>query len=233
MPAPAGFVTVERGEVRALLLDDLAADIEAAGLLEPWRVVVPRPPGPGTGRGPRAVVRLRDGGRVLVKAYLRGGLLARVNRERYFATRRFVEELRVGRLARARGVPVGEAVGVVLRAAHPGVRAWGIVRHLDDGADLARLLAAQPPRERVLALWAAARASISLAYDAGLEHADLNLGNIVVREEERAPRAYLVDLDSARWHEGGVPEDARARVDARLARSWRKILGGDPPATSA
>lgn len=226
---PEGFVHVEpEPGVHAVVSSELNAAIVGAGLLAPWSVLAPRPPGPGTGRGPRAVVRLGSGEALLVKAYRRGGVLARVNAERYFATNRFLDELVIGRRARERGIPVGEAIGVVLRAARPGWHAFGLARFIEGGHDLARLFAGMADRERAAGLWAVTMQAVRVAFDGGLEHADLNLGNVVVREPGNAASAFLVDLDRARWHEGGVPADARRRVLARLERSWTKVLGGGP-----
>lgn len=219
--APAGFVRHARGDALVVVAEELAAAAFAAGLDRPWDVVAPRPAGPGTGRGPRGLVRLASGDALLVKQYLRGGVPAKLNPDRYFGLRRFASELAVGRAARAAGLPVGETRGVVFRPARPGWRAWGLVRLIDEATDLARLFGAAPGRaDRVT--WQRALAVIEAAHEAGLEHGDLNLGNLVARPDGAV---FIVDLDRARWWNGPVPARQRARVMARLARSVRKVLG--------
>ncbi len=194
----------------------------------PWEFVAPPPPGPGTGRGPRGLATLPGVGRVLVKRYLRGGALAHVNPERYFGTRRFEREIEAGYLARTAGLPVAETLAVVVRPASPGWHAWGIARFVEDAPDLAAWFAGRasdPPLEG--ALWHAARAAVDRLHEGGLEHRDLNLGNLVAR---RAPAGawdvVAVDLDRARWWGRPVPERVRERVRQRLERSFRKLFPG-------
>ncbi len=228
--APAGFVLERRGPALVLLARDIVGPALAAGLDRPWEHVRPRPAGPGTGRGPRAFVRTPGGPSLLVKQHRRGGLLARLNPDRYFAIGRFVRELVVGRAARAAGLPVGEALGLVLQRAAPGWRAWGLARAIDDGQDVARWATAELEPGRA-SLWRELLALAERIHNAGLEHRDLNLGNILVRRlaaEER--EFFVVDLDRARWWSRPVPARRRSRVVARLARSWRKVLGAPPPA---
>ncbi len=227
--APPGVRVVARGDTRALFDEEIADAALAAGLDRPWERVAPRPAGPGTGRGPRAVVALAGGPRLLVKQYLRGGALARVNRERYLDTRRFLRELDVSRRARDAGLPAGEALGVVLRRAQPGWRAWGLARYVEDAPDLARLYAGALPPEDALALGAAARRFVERLFDAGLEHRDLNLGNLLARREASGWQLFVVDLDRARWAGRPLDRAARARVTGRLHRSWRKLFGASPP----
>jgi len=225
--APAGFVRIDCNEGEFIAHQDIAGRVLAAGLDKPWELVEPRPPGPGTGRGPRAVVPLPGEPRLLVKQYLRGGVPARWNRERYASPRRFLRELEVGQLARAAGLPVGEALGVVLVPARPGWRAWGMARFIEEAPDLASRLTRERDARVREAIWRAALDAVSRWHDAGLDHPDLNLGNLLVRPRENGAGwdIFLVDLDRARWL--GVPLAAhrRARAHARLERSLRKICG--------
>jgi hypothetical protein len=221
-----------RGDVRVLLaadIPDIADAARAAGLDRPWDVVRPRPPGPGTGRGPRAVVELADGTPILVKQYLRGGALARLNRERYLDTRRFTRELDVSRRVRAAGLPAGETLGVVLRRAQPGWRAWGLARFVPDAPDLARVYAGALPPADGLALGRAVRAAVERLHEAGLEHRDLNLGNLLARRGGAGWDVFVIDLDRARWTGRPLGREARARATGRLHRSWRKLFGAAPP----
>ncbi|MGH7446921.1 MAG: lipopolysaccharide kinase InaA family protein, partial [Longimicrobiales bacterium] len=61
------------------------------------------------------------------------------------------------------------------------------------------------------------------AFAAGVEHADLNLRNILITGGARAPRAMLLDLDRAVVHDHAVSNAARSAMLARLHRSRLKL----------
>jgi len=230
---PPGLVVHAAGDGRRIVAPpDLLPRLLEAGLARPEDLLRDRPPGPGTGRGPRAVVELADGERVLVKQYLRGGALARVNREMYAGAGRFLRELAVGARLRELGLPVGEVRAVVLVGRPPLLRAFGMARYVPDAPDLARwftgLLAGE--REAAARLWAAALALVDRFHDAGLLHPDLNLGNLLARRDGDRYALWLVDLDRARLLPGPLGEGLRSAGRRRLARSYRKVVGGEPPA---
>lgn len=219
--APEGFVLRSAGEATCVLDPAIADAAIEAGLGRPWELLRPRPEVPGTGRGPRAVIPIPGGPPLLVKQYLRGGIVALVNRARYFDVGRFLRELDTGRRAAAAGVPTARPLGIVLTPAHPGWRAWGMSAFVADAIDLARLLAEEADPARRAALWDEARRFCELLLERGLEHKDLNLGNILRGEEH----LFVIDLDRAVMHDGPVPEEEAESVRERLERSHRKILG--------
>ena len=63
--------------------------------------------------------------------------------------------------------------------------------------------------------------SLAQMHEAGLSHGDLNLRNLYKQGEDFG----LIDLDSARWIEGGVPTRERIRELARLVSSYLKQTG--------
>ena len=220
--APPGFVVRHEGDATCVLDAALADAILAAGLGRPWERLAPRPEGPGTGRGPRAVVPIPGGPALLVKQYLRGGVVASFNRERYFDCERFLAELETGRRAAAAGVPTARPLGVVLLPVRPGWKAWGMSAFLKDATDMARLMAEERDPARRAALWDEARRFGELLLERGLEHRDLNLGNILRSEDA----LFVIDLDRAVMHDGPVPEDVAERVRERMERSRRKVAAG-------
>jgi hypothetical protein len=66
----------------------------------------------------------------------------------------------------------------------------------------------------------AAMKAVRIAHDAGLEHGDLNLGNLVLTV---GPKGWLIDLDGARLHAGPLPIPSRRRALRRLERSLLKL----------
>ena len=228
-PGLVKHVAVTDGRVVMLVDPDLEKDAVAGGLLRPWRLISSRPAGPGTGRGARGTVRLGNGVTYLVKHCLRGGLLATWNRDRYFMLGRFARELHASRVAVESGAPVAPTVAVVLRTRRPGHEAWAVSRFAAGYSDLARLFvsgggAALSAR----ALFEAALVAIHEMHEAGVHHRDMNLGNLVARQDERGRwQVLVVDLDRARHCGGPVSARLRSRTLARLERSWVKVLGAD------
>ncbi len=199
--------------------------LREAGLDRPWKVVQEREPGAGTGRGATACVVRRNQCGYFVKHYLRGGVLARVNRDRYFDLARFRRELEVGRRARAAGLPLGEVFAQVFQRARPGWRAWGIAWLVEGGVDLARLLERADVADAA-ELWAGALGTLRLMGERGLEHPDLNLGNLVgARREGEKWVFHVVDLDRARFIGDALAPDICDAMLARLERSWVKVFG--------
>jgi len=227
---PPGFRVFPAGPRRRLVAPpDLGPQLLAAGLARPETLVAPRPDGPGTGRGPRGLVDLPGGGRVLVKQYLRGGVLARFNRDRYAGVGRFLRELAVGARLHRLGLPVGEVRAVLLAGRAPLLRAWGMARYVPGAPDLARWFTGELPGGEAARLWASVLALVERFHEAGLSHPDLNLGNLLARRSGDSFELWLVDLDRARLLNGPVPAARRATELGRLARSFRKVVGREPP----
>jgi tRNA A-37 threonylcarbamoyl transferase component Bud32 len=74
--------------------------------------------------------------------------------------------------------------------------------------------------------------AIRKLHDAGVDHRDLQLRNIVVAHQKNARRIVIVDLDKAVYHpRGTLPMSARARNLGRLTRSviknglWETRIG--------
>lgn len=219
---PAGFVRRQAGDLLLLGVPQVLPELLAAGFDHPWNLVTEPHPGPGTGRGRRGIATLSTGERFFVKQALRGGFLARFNRERFFALQRFARELDVSRAAVDAGCPVVPTQAVALAPAAPGWRAWSAAPFVDDAQDLARVLHAPADAQQARAAVDRALAAVRAMHDGGLYHRDLNLGNILILQDGSAT---IIDLDRARFFEGGVPEPLRRRARARFLRSWRKLLG--------
>ena len=64
-------------------------------------------------------------------------------------------------------------------------------------------------------------------HDEGVEHLDLNLGNLLLRRGD-VPQAFVVDLDRARLHDRPLEFALRQRGLRRLERSYVKLCGDGP-----
>jgi 3-deoxy-D-manno-octulosonic acid kinase len=213
--APEGFDLVDGGALRILarrgFADAVAAATEA-----------------GARGAARGRVRFADvgGERVAVRHYFRGGFLGRFVTDLYTSPERAFREVALYERARRAGVPTLEPLGAAARRAGPFWRLDLVTRAVEGARDLGALAAEErwprSPRWRGAVLRAAAR-SVRALHEAGIEHADLNLKNILVVEAEReAPRALVIDLDRATERDPLVGGYAGGNL-VRLYRSAAKL----------
>jgi 3-deoxy-D-manno-octulosonic acid kinase len=204
----------------------LARPLLAAGLLE----AAERGAGPAsaaTGRASHARLRVEDAGGaagVIVRRYRHGGLLAPLTGDRFLSSARFTNEFELGRRAWAEGVPTARPVAVGWRG---GLSKRGFIATLaiPGARDLLDLFVKPVAEPKRLAAARACALAVRRMHDAGIDHADLHLKNLLVGEGPGgAPgeTAFVIDLDLAR--RGSGPLDGRARVSnlARLFRSAEK-----------
>jgi len=168
------------------------------------------------GRG-HATVFEHAGRRYVLRHYLRGGLVARVNADRFLWTSemraRPVREISLTLKLHAAGLPV--PLPVAARYERDGLlyRADLITEFLPDTRTLAACL---DEGDVGLPSWAAIGRCIRRFHDHGLCHADLNAHNILLRGDE----VLLVDFDRCSRRPPGMWRDANL---ARLRRSLDKL----------
>lgn len=161
-------------------------------------------------------------GACVLRQYRRGGLAARVSRDRYWwggeRTVRGVAEFRLLAEMRRRGVPVPAPVATMYRRRGAHYRAAILVDRIAGARTLAELVVAGD------APWESAGRLVARAHRAGLDHADLNADNILF---DTAMRAHLIDLDRGVLRTLG--EGWRTRNLERLHRSLHKRRGARTP----
>ncbi len=225
---PRGFVSVPAGTGVVYASRDLDPAVRALGLdsWEGWQ----RALAAGTqasGRGATAVIVDPSGRRWRVKALRRGGFVSRLTADRYLSVRRPVAMLHASVTALERGVPTARPLALIVVPAGAGVRAAAAFEELDGAEDLAhRLTRRALTREDI----DAALAVVRLMHDRGIVHVDLNLGNLLVRQDGAGPaEAFVIDFDRARIVESEAPFGCRQSALRRLARSCAKLTGTPAP----
>lgn len=192
------------------------------------------------GRG--AAYRMQQpSGDWLVRHYWRGGAAAHVLRDEYLRVGepRPLRELRASAEVRARGVATPEVVAAITYPAGGMYRADMATRFIPDGIDLAELslggatvgpraeVTGPRPAHDLATAWRDAGTLLRSAFAAGVEHADLNLRNILIagaRTPGRPPSgALLLDLDRAVIHDRELSDVASYAILERLHRSRRKL----------
>jgi 3-deoxy-D-manno-octulosonic acid kinase len=165
------------------------------------------------------------GGGIVVRPCRRGGWIGRLLGRTYLGWRaRPWRELTVSVEARARAVPTPAIVAA-------RVDGWGIyggavvTEEAADTLTLADALrATASAAERARAARAAGEA-VGRMHAAGIEHADLNLNNILVPARDGGG-ALVIDLDKARLRGAPLGSTFRQRNLRRLRRSWDRLMGG-------
>src|SRR5690554_556091 len=157
-------------------------------------------------------------GHAVLRRYLRGGLVARFNRDLHLwrgsdRVRSFAE-FRLARELRGDGLPVPEPVAACYLRQGLFYRASILVQRLCDVRSLADLAAGGD------APWKATGELVARCHRGGLDHVDLNAHNILFGEDGRG---WVIDLDRCRRR---LPETGwRSRNLERLERSLLKLRG--------
>jgi 3-deoxy-D-manno-octulosonic acid kinase len=174
-------------------------------------------------RGRGAVLGFEhQGQRYLLRHYRRGGLAARFSADRYLwlgeARTRPLAEMKLLLHLHAAGLPVPRPVAVCYLRRGASYQGDIITSYLPGTRTLAELLAeGEPPLES----WAAVGRTIRRFHEWGVDHADLNAHNVLLRDDGEV---FLVDFDKARLRERpGIWRDANL---ARLRRSLDALEDG-------
>ncbi len=141
--------------------------------------------------------------------------------DRFAGSARLVANLTLPVEALRRGIPTAAPAALLLDAGPPGwFRAWIAFEELAATEDLmAAFRSAAPPTPEEIS---AAMRVVGRMHDEGIEHPDLNLGNLLVRRGADSPEAWIIDLDGARLASGPLDLPTRLRGVRRLERSYLK-----------
>ena len=159
-------------------------------------------------------------GPAVLRHYLRGGLAARMSRDRYVwqgekRVRSFAE-YRLTDILRQSGLPVPRPLAASYRREGAFYRAAILVERLHDVRTFAERVAADGEG----APWEDAGRLVARFHLAGLDHADLNANNILF---DPRGQGWLIDFDRGRLRRPAATW--RANNLARLLRSLQKLRG--------
>ena len=159
--------------------------------------------------------------RVAVRHVMRGGMIARLVRDRFLPPTRVLTELLNSIQLRLAGVLTPDVLAVIIYPAGGPFRRADVMTRYIEGVDLAAVFADprnDPQRRPILDAVAKLLSKLSAA---GAQHQDLNLKNVLLTTHDSGYTAVLLDVDRVHFHFPGDPIVARANL-TRLIRSLRK-----------
>jgi hypothetical protein len=159
----------------------------------------------------------------------RGGWTARLWRDRFAGAARLLRNLSVPIEAARRGVLTAAPAAMLIEKGPLRLyRAWLAADEITGAEDLlTRLSGPRPPGQAEIA---EVLRAVRRMHDAGVEHRDLNLGNLLLRAGAGgAPEAHVVDLDRARLLDGPLGVRRRRAALLRMERSYLKCFGEGGP----
>jgi hypothetical protein len=178
--------------------------------------------GVAAGRGVTSTVELATGLVARLKQLRRGGLARHVWHERFPGASRLVRNVEIPLEAIRRGIPTARPVALLLVAGPPGLnRGWLATEEIPDVEDLAaRVRTGRPPDEAEIA---AVMSAVRAMHDRGLDHSDLNLGNLLLRSRDGNAEVFVIDLDACELQAAPLSFARRQQALRRLERSYVKV----------
>lgn len=218
---PPGYVVHRVGDAWLVFDAKFASELVSLRLADPDARKRLFARAPKRGRGAVPSVSLRRDAHVILRRYQHGGLLGGITGALYLGPQRALAELHVTARAETLGAPVPHVLCLALwPAAGPFWSALIGTREERNARDLLEALLAEDDANRRRALLREVGAAVRRLHDAGVDHRDLQLHNILVVEEGETRRIVVVDLDRAVYHAHGVLSPRlRARNLGRLTRS--------------
>jgi hypothetical protein len=176
-----------------------------------------------------APFELPSGRRLILKRLRRGGLSARIRNDSFRGTARLLANLTLPVELAQRGIATPQPAGLLVQEVRSGLfRGWLATRELTEAIDAMTWLdscgiTGSGLLDPVVVF-------VRSIHDAGLQHRDLNLGNLMVQPGEAGGEAVaILDLDGASLHDGALPFRLRLVSLWRLERSMVKRFGTRGP----
>lgn len=208
----------------APLVDALQRVIASHGTLYDWAASQPQPQAL-KGRAPVYVAMVPGTSDTLaVRHAWHGGLLAPLTGDRFRHPTRAPHEVAMSARLRAAGIPTTEVLGFARYPAWGGFRRVDVFsRFIPDAADLGMVAAGLMPGMACDAALEATMVLLRQMAQAGVQHPDLNVKNVLlVRATTARLIAYVIDVDVIRWRPATEASLVMRANVARLTRSMRK-----------
>ena len=182
------------------------------------------------GRGHVYQVRLSDNDTGVIRRYQRGGFVRYFLKHTYWTgwnrQPRPLAEVVCTEVARQRQVATLEILGAQVEWLRFGLYRGVLISRLAEGfTNWWEWLQTQPPQQECQSVVRAVAREVAQLHVAGIDHADLNMTNVLVRFDTPSPSVLLIDFDRARIFPASL---TKTRAERNLSRLQRSITKLDP-----
>ncbi len=186
------------------------------------------------GRGSVWMIK-SDEGKWVLKHYYRGGLYAKISRDKYlwsgFDNTRAVREFKLLSYMHSRGLPCPKPVAVQVKKSGLFYTNDLITQYIQHNATFADIIMQSEPQ-----LWRQVGKVIGRFHATGIYHADLNVHNLLIHGDD----IYLIDFDKGdikhtqkNWPQANlarlkrsIEKETQQSCDSELTAHWQALLDG-------
>jgi tRNA A-37 threonylcarbamoyl transferase component Bud32 len=237
---PSGYKIIKENASTVAVKKEYEGALMRIGISQPEHLFKKYTSVPGTskGRGPVLSVPIEEipGTRIMIRKYLRGGLLRFVNNDIFLGNQRPFNELYIGAEAYARDIPTAETLAAVsIKKKGPFYNGYLITKELTSCSDLSQYLKElskcsnidfSEKKEQVLIK---TTETIRSMHDKGFLHADLNMKNILI-SRATPENIFIIDWDKSVL-KNNLTELERSSNIIRFCRSMEKLKQQGIPVT--
>jgi len=237
---PLGYKVIKENASTVAVKKEYEGPLMRLGISQPERLLKEHISAPGTskGRGPVLSIPIEEmpGTRIMIRKYLRGGLVRFVNNDTFLGNQRPFNELYIGAEAYARNIPTAETLAAVsIKKAGPFYNGYLITKELTSCADLPQYLKElsknsdihfPEKKEQVLVKTAE---KIKSMHDKGFLHADLNMKNILINSLT-PENIFIIDWDKSVLKKKLTELEKSSNI-IRFCRSMEKLKQQEVPVT--
>ena len=228
---PPGYTLFKKGRSTIIIKEKYRSFLLRQGIETPYNMAsfhTGQSDLKGRGKVVSIPIEGMAGEKMIIRKYLRGGLMRFVNHDIYRGRSRAEKELEITVYAEAQGIPVPEVLAAVtVKMAGPFYRAYLVTRELSGFSDLPAYLSELAEnsknsfiQNKTLVLKNIATA-VRLMHDRGFYHGDLNLKNILVNHAS-PEQLYIIDWDKSIYY-GRLEQSKRNANIRRFCRSMVKF----------
>lgn len=232
LKVPPGYTIINENASTVAVKNGFEGPLMRLGISQPEHLLKNAISVPDTlkGRGPVLSVPIEEmpGTRIMIRKYLRGGLVRFVNNDTFLGNQRPFNELYIGAEAYARDIPTAETLAAVsIKKAGPFYNSYLITKELTSCSDLPQYLKEiskssivdfSEKKDQVLIKTAE---TVRIMHDKGFLHADLNMKNILINCLT-PENIFIIDWDKSVL-KNDLTEAERSSNIIRFCRSMEKL----------
>jgi len=155
-------------------------------------------------------------GPVVVKQFVRGGVIRHFNRQTHIrvGASRCAREMNWLQIINALNIDAPTPVAWIDDGGTLFYRCWLVTRTIPETQSLAQV--SLQNRERTAAVFPEVRRQLAILIESGIHHKDLHPGNILIDKDDRA---FFLDFDKTARHHG-----SGTKLAAKYLRRWRRAV---------